>query len=303
MTDKDRVIKLIQDKTETEICDFKKEYYHAAKKHDIVKDIVAFSNCTVLSDKFIVFNIDNETREVGNMDINSIPDVSEINNLLREYCEPHIDIEMSSFRFSVSDIAYIKISASNLDRPYMIKKDYSRDGKVLLQQGQVFLRRNTDNFKANRRDLDEIYESREKLKVVVCTDKIVENDFIVEKQTTRLHHIKFFFQNDSKQNFLINSISIKFLLPNHSFEVSGRYIADDSTKILGKSNDFTLVPYSVPANATIQKSLFFTLSNTCKDRIIDCLRPHELFYISVSMLNVQNRLVASETALCTMEYN
>ena len=155
MVDKDKVIELIERGQETDFCDFKREFYHTAKKADMIKDILSFANSTMCGDKYIIFNVDDETRQLCNMKIDSLPDVSEINGLLREYCEPYIGIELCCFSYKKTNVAYIKISADYFDKPYMVKKDYVREGRTLLQQGQVFVRRNSDNYKANRQYMSE----------------------------------------------------------------------------------------------------------------------------------------------------
>lgn len=155
MNDKERIWELINDKIENDICDFKLKYYDDNKKYEIIKDITSFANSPLPLDKYIIFNVDNETRELGMLNKDTIPDVSEINNILREYCEPHIQIELNGFENDGKYIAYIKIKACNVDRPYIIKKDYSRNGKIYLSQGHIYIRRNANNYKANRHDLIE----------------------------------------------------------------------------------------------------------------------------------------------------
>ena len=82
MKDKAKIIEYINKKIETNVFDAKQSYYHSKKKFDLIKDVVAFANSSSVDDKYIVFNIDNTTFKLSNMDISSLPDVSEIDNLL-----------------------------------------------------------------------------------------------------------------------------------------------------------------------------------------------------------------------------
>lgn len=90
MNDKERIWELINDKIENDICDFKLKYYDDNKKYEIIKDITSFANSPLPLDKYIIFNVDNETRELGMLNKDTIPDVSEINNILRENIANHI---------------------------------------------------------------------------------------------------------------------------------------------------------------------------------------------------------------------
>lgn len=90
MVDKDKVIELIERGQETDFCDFKRILpYSQESRYD--KRYSFFANSTMCGDKYIIFNVDDETRQLCNMKIDSLPDVSEINGLLREYCEPYIE--------------------------------------------------------------------------------------------------------------------------------------------------------------------------------------------------------------------
>lgn len=113
----------------------------------MIKDILSFANSTMCGDKYIIFNVDDETRQLCNMKIDSLPDVSEINGLLREYCEPYIGIELCCFSYKETNVAYIKISADYFDKPYMVKKTmceregrYYSKGKYLFGEIQIIIK-------------------------------------------------------------------------------------------------------------------------------------------------------------------
>jgi hypothetical protein len=262
MVDKDKVIELIERGQETDFCDFKREFYHTAKKADVIKDILSFANSTMCGDKYIIFNVDDETRQLCNMKIDSLPDVSEINGLLREYCEPYIGIELCCFSYKETNVAYIKISADYFDKPYMVKKDYVREGRTLLQQGQVFVRRNSDNYKANRRDLDEIYESREKRSIQVCKGEIEEREFVINNQV-----LTFLFENNAKDNFLIEEIKVIFKCFGHCFSACVQDIIDIDSQKMAENDIISNIPFSVEPYTTIQKNLRFGLSSACIEKI------------------------------------
>ncbi len=302
MSDKDRVIQLIESGEETDFCDFKREFYHSAKKGDMLKDIISFANSTVFGDKYIIFNIDDKTRQVCEMNMDIIPDISEINGLLREYCEPHIGVELRMFEYKKTSVAYIKISEGCTDKPYLIKKDFVRDGRVTLYQGQIFIRKNSDNFRANRRDLDEIFESRIKRKAYICKKEIDEKEIIVRNVTKRIFVLDFIFDNSAKDNYLIQDIKIIFKRSKHSFSAVSKYITNSYTQKSYQSDIISNMPYSVEALTTIQKSLYFELSSACIEQIKKNSKAEDIFEVFVEIRDVKNRIVCSEKQDCTIKF-
>lgn len=298
MTDKDRVIELIESSQESDFCDFKKEFYHDVKKGDMIKDILAFANSPMYGDKYIIFNVDDKTRQLGEMNNDIIPDISKVNGLLREYCEPHIGIEMNSFIYKDSNVAYIKIPVGCTDKPYLVKKDYTREGKVLLQQGQIYLRRNSDNFKANRRDLDEIYESRIMRKAEICNAEIVEKEYIIKNNVEKYYSIDFILCNNSKENFLIDNIRVFLELPGHCISTFAKYICEMNVQKIGETDTIKNMSFSVEAYTTIQKSLQFDLSNDCNEQI----RKYDInnggLIVWLEIQDIRNQKISSERKRC-----
>lgn len=302
MTDKDKVIELIEAGQETEFCDFKREFYHKSKKGDMIKDILAFANSTIYGNKYIIFNVDDKTRKLVEMKNDDIPDISEINALLREYCEPYIRIEMNTFVLKNHSVAYIKIPVESADKPYLVKKDYFQDKKMILQQGQIFLRRNSDNFKANRRDLDEIYESRVKRKVEICKEEIKESEYIIGNRVERFFTLDFIFDNNAKDNYLIKDIKIIFRCLSHSFSTMAQDICDTNILNKGRNNAINNMPFSVDAFSTMQKSLCFELSSVCIEQIRNFSADCSEIIVQLEMQDVKKQKVCSEIKKCKITF-
>lgn len=187
MKDKDKIIEYINKKIETNVFDVKQSYYHSNKKFDLIKDVVAFANSSSVDDKYIVFNIDNTTFELSNMDMSSLPDVSEIDNLLNEYCEPKIDVELNKFNYNGGQIAYLKVCSSNLDFPYMIKKNFEFSGKIKLSQGQIYIRRGATNSIANRSDLDILINKRVSRIIKIESQSIEPRRIVVDNKSVLMY--------------------------------------------------------------------------------------------------------------------
>lgn len=302
MNDKERVLELINGKVENDLCDFKLEYYSSHKKYEVIKDILSFANSPISGDKYIIFNVDNDTRETGSLNKSSIPDVSEIDSLLREYCEPYIQIELNGFYNNRKYIAYIKIKSSNTDKPYIIKKDYHKGGKIYLSQGQIYIRRNSNNYKANRRDLDEIYESREKRKISLVDDKIVVAEIMINKVKYTLHYLRFVLENKSKFNFSICKSEIEIHFEKNGFNLYGKYIEDLNTIFSQPLNDIGQVPFQIDANAVVQKTLYFSVTEQCTKLLQKMKQDENELFIKIRMIDISGKKVETELIKCELEY-
>lgn len=295
MDDKKRVIELVCKKEENEYCDFKREFYHEKKKADMIKDILSFANSPVSGDKYIIFNIDDETRELGNMSLESLHDISEINQIIRTNCEPFINIEMSNFLYKGANVAYIKIAANNTDRPYLVKKEYGK-----LQEGDIYIRKNANNFIANRKDLDQIYDSREKRIVTIDSSDILQKEYLVKNVQEKLFELTFIFENNSKYNFLLNQLSVKMNVGRHSFKVKGKYISDENELVDGHFYKMEESAYSIEPYTTIKRKVIFHMSDACigkirDNQVVNC-------NVTLEMLDVKGCEVKSVSKECSIVF-
>lgn len=300
MTDRENVIKLINIGKENDCCDFKKTFYVRDKYGEMIKDIVAFANNTECEDKYIIFNVDDDTHKVGTEKFENIPDVSTINELIRGYVEPYIDIELGEFDYESSKIVYIKVLQKNIDRPYVIKKDKAQNGKCQVKQGDIFIRKNATNFKANRDDLDNIYDMREKRRVVIDTMEVKNKECCIDNVMKEIFIVSFIFENHSKNNYLLNEVDVLISVKNHSFCVNGAYlistdnVSSDKIFIL-KDAQFSINPYFIE-----KKSIGFELSDGYIKKMKETYGQNIDCNICIKMKDVNGYEVESDCKECTI---
>ena len=152
----------------------------------MIKDIVSFSNEVTSVDKYIVFGIINGSWEPAGIDLSTMPDVSVINDLLHTYVEPFIYVEIGQMKYNGKDLGYIKIPVDRADRPYVIKKEYSKHGKTYLRYGEIYVRKGANNFIATRRDLDHIYRNNGAFLISVF-DSTVDIGFVQIRNEKTIH--------------------------------------------------------------------------------------------------------------------
>ena len=268
MKDKDKIIEYINKKIETNVFDVKQSYYNSKKKFDLIKDIVAFANSSSVDDKYIVFNIDNSTFELSDMNMSSLPDVSEIDNLLNEYCEPKIDVELNKFNYNGGQIAYLKICSSNLDFPYMIKKNFELSGKIKLSQGQIYIRRGATNSIANRSDLDILINKRVSRITKIESQSIESRWIVVDNKSVLMYSSSFIFRNSANENYLIKSAKIILKTPENIFSIKVAFIGNSDILAFASKDLLDNKSFNIDANSTIEKSAFFKITEECKDILI-----------------------------------
>lgn len=300
MRDKDIIIRYINNRIENEIFDVKRNYYHKNKKFDLIKDVVAFANSSSIDDKYIVFNIDNDTFQLCDMDMSTLPDVSDINTLLREYCEPNIDVELSKFSFNGKQVAYLKVCNSNLDFPYMIKKDFMFDGKARLHQGQIYIRRGATNFIANRSDLDKLVDMRVRRTIKIELQAMEQKQIVVDRQIMLMYTIPFIFINGAKSNYLIKKAKISLGISKSIFSIDVSFIANSNILSFTSQDRLNIALFNIAADSTVQNNVFFKITPECKKIL---MQSDGEISATLKLMDVNNNEVISNTQLWDIRNN
>lgn len=192
LSNQQEVISLIQNRRETPTVDFKRDFYKKLKNSDFAKDIAAFANVSG-EDKYLIFGIDDKSREIVGIPPQTFPPADDLDAYLNHAIEPFVDIESGIFEYKKRMIGYIKILASNVNPPYMIKETCGPGGKT--EKGDIYIRKGTCNQKASRMDLDTMYMDNGQ-----CTVRIFEDILSIELA---------YAQNDSEENSAQGRVSVE----------------------------------------------------------------------------------------------
>jgi len=252
MNDINFVLKYIHNKKETEYVDFKESYNDSKKaKHGLVKDIISFANNTSELDKYIIFGVENESFEVVGINKNSLPDISDIEQLLDNYVEPFLKVELNTLDYENKTIAYLKIFSSNINRPYQFKKD--GEG---FQNGNIFIRKGATNCKQTRLDIVEMISSNNTFEVYIHESFIYIGPIRIDEMTNifDLGEIKVQIKNNFSKSILIDYAYIEI---ENGYEKIRRTIYNrKKTLIIHES------PIEVPANSNRVYDLLFAVSSS-----------------------------------------
>lgn len=305
-TSKMRVIEeyisaLIQNRQENESVDFKQHYYHDDKKYDLIKDIVSFSNETTSIDKYIVFGIINGTWEAVGIDLSTIPDISVINDLLRTYVEPFIYIEVGQIKYNGKDLGYIRIPVNHADRPYVIKKDYSKQGKTHLRCGEIYIRKNANNYIATRHDLDQIYRNNGAFLISVFDSTIDIGLVQIRNERKVFVQVRTVLTNNTSHSINICRGTCDINTSQNSMQYECLYCEDRTRAFLNVPSKISNVPISFSPGMELQKSLYFLISEESAKVLLRKQCERIPFYIKIDLFDVNGNKYTTqpyEISLC-----
>ena len=263
MTEQEKVIEIIANKTETEYADFKRDFYSDLKNSDIIKDIAAFANSLINQDKYIIFGVDDDSREVVGIDPATVFPIDDVNNYIERKIEPFINISMGTIDYEGKTVAYIKISESNKNPPYVIKEDCGKNNKI--EKGDIYIRKGTCNLKATRMDIDNMYRNNGELSISAF------EDFVCIKPVTISGSIFNGYTCGHVDIEINNSTNSPFLLTNGEVEIFNNLNHIHRTI-------FSLIPYDriqenpaeiLPNTRKVYTALFDFESRDCVDFLFD----------------------------------
>lgn len=254
-----KIVELIKEGKETEVVDFKLYFYSKECKFDLIKDIVSFANSCIEDEKYIIFGFDNKNNIFHNVDYDIIEDISNYVQLLSEYVEPFLDFTIDKFNYNNTDMACICIKKTNVNRPYMIKKEFSKKGTIFLRRGEIYIRKNANNFIASREDLDAIYEAKKQIKINLenIFYKVTLKNGIERKS---LWCLKIGLINNTNLNLSINSGKLFIKTKTSTVAVDILYIENYSESYSFSIKRIEDLPCIISSFTQLSKALIFELS-------------------------------------------
>ena len=276
-----QIINLIISQDENDQVDFKKEYYSKEKKYDLIKDIVSFANNIKPKDKYIVFGVENSTWNVLGIDRASLPDISEINNLLHSYVEPFIDVELGYLDYQGVTIGFIRIPHHDVNRPYVISKEYNKNKGVFLRKGEIYTRKGATNFIAERSDLDCIYHNKGTLDINLYTKELSFSNIRINGNSYLTGQVRCIIQNNTPKTIVIDSIHIFVHCGSNLIEHTVEFIDDQKSVFIKMPESLSQIPMQISSGDSLQKTVYFEISEIAAINLNK--KANELSDVSVSI--------------------
>lgn len=256
------VIDLIVAHNENDQVDFKEKYYSKEKKYDLIKDIVSFANNTKPRDKYIIFGVENSSWMPTGISISSLPDISEINDLLHMYVEPFIDVELGHIDYQGVAIGFIKIPHNGLKRPYVISKEYNKNKVTSLRKGEIYIRKGASNFICERTDLDDIYNNRGTLEINFHKPEITISNIRINNNIQLMGQVRFVLQNNTPKTIVFDSAGVYIHCGSNLIEHKIDFIEDNKSVFIKAPNPLSNIPTQISSGDCIQKTAYFAISES-----------------------------------------
>lgn len=292
----DKIIELIEERKETEVVDFKLQFYAKECKSDMIKDMVSFANSCIEDDKYIIFGFNNITYKFNNVNYGTVEDISNYVQLLNEYVEPFLNFTIDKFNYKNTDMAYICIKKTNTNRPYVIKKEYSRRGEKLLRQGEIYIRKSANNFIASRADLDFMYDARKQIKLNpenVFYKVLLKNG--IEKKY--LWGLRIDVINNTKMNLSICNGKLLIKTKVSCLEVDILYMENYEETYNASIKKINDMPCNVSSFTQVVKILIFDLSEKLQQIIANNLRSNDNPNIEILLIDLDGNNYAESIEL------
>ena len=303
MDDVARLIELVDAKKETDFVDYKKEYYSEDKMHDLIKDLVSFANnYSTSKDKYIVFGVINGTWDVQGIALETFPDSSVIADLLNVYVEPFLTIETGTFKHNNVDLAYIKIPCQGVNRPYLIKTHYDKQYKTYLRAGEIYVRKGTSIFIANRMDLDHIYRSNGQLSIRLHSNEIEVGEVTAGKASETMVQVRLLISNSFGHSVNICNMKCDLITATGRAELEGVFFEDMSKRFSTIPPFIKNQPVLLDAGAERQKSLFAQISKEYAKIVKESVDAHKQYKVRITCKDVNDKTYTSDEFPVTIRF-
>lgn len=296
-----KIIDLIENRVESEYVDFKQEFYHKDKTQDLIKDVLSFANAFSNDEKYIIFGAD-ENDNLFDVDCEKVRDISEINQILNEYCEPFIKVENYCFTYKGKNLLALIISG-NFDRPYLIKKDYQKNGFVWLRTGEIYIRKGATNFKASRDDLDCIYANRETIQLTVKDNSLQFKNLRHGHKKELVCCIPILVDNNSNKSIIINNGTVNWQYYNTSSGSHVNYIEDGEESYIKELKNINDKPFLIQAHMQYQKSLILKVSTGLIEIIEKKMKENEKLKISIKLFDAMAKEIVLDTLIDSIKFD
>lgn len=294
------IIELINSRKETDFVDFKEFFYCNEKKHDLIKDVVSFANNVNVKNKYIIFGVVNSTGEIKGVQTESLLDISDIIDFLRVYVEPFVEVELDSFLYNGVTIAYLTILSSNIDRPYVIKKEYKKKNNIYLRQGEIYIRKGASNFIACRADLDAIYANRGTLEIKFYDEKVEISQLLIGTQRRLIGKVRSVLFNNSSKSIVIDNIRLVMASTSNNIEYNVDFVDDEKSVFSKQPSLLQNIPLQLEAGACIQKTLFFAISEFSAKTFYINTAPQHFLSAQIYANDVSDKKYTSDTVAISM---
>lgn len=279
----------IEKREENEFVDFKLQFYSKENKFDLIKDILSFANNCNNQNKFIIFGYDNIANQYNDICYGDIEDISCYNQLINEYCDPFVDIAFDKFEHEKHKMVALIIKSSNTNRPFIVRRDYKKNEKFLLRKGEIYIRKNANNFICAREDLDKIYDSRRQVTIKNQTNELLIIKVRKGVETINVYGLMMSIINNTKINLAINDVEVTIKYATHCFCLKSEYVEDYSREYKMELLSLKTKALNIPRESQLSKVIILEISQKLIEIVNQRFKQNENAIITVSFSDVEGK--------------
>lgn len=154
------IVELIEDYNEGDFLDFKREEYGREKKHELIKDVLAFANSEHIGDRYIIIGIKKSGDEFEKFNIDVPEDSANIQSIIHDNIKPDLNVEYAPYIYKDTKLVILTIK-NPLDKPYSTKKVVANPtGGIIYTENTFKIRKGSRIKDLSRDDLDRIYSDK-----------------------------------------------------------------------------------------------------------------------------------------------
>lgn len=269
----------------------------------MIKDILSFANNCNNQNKFIKFGYDNVTNKYKDICYDDIEDISCYNQLINEYCDPFIDIAIDKYEYKTHKMAALTIKVSNTNRPFIVKRDYTKNEKFLLRKGEIYIRKNANNFICAREGLDKIYDSRRQVTITNQMNELLSIKVRKGVETTKVYGIMMNIINNTKINLAINDIEVAIKYSTNCFCLKSEYVEDYSQEYKKELLSLKTQAFVIPRESQLSKVIIFEISQNLIEIVKQKFKQNETPIVTVTFLDLEEKKYKHTFELKTIESN
>lgn len=202
--------------------------------------------------------------------------------------------------YNGKNLGYIKIPVDRADRPYVIKKEYSKHGKTYLRCGEIYVRKNANNFIATRRDLDHIYRNNGAFKISVF-DSTIDIGFVqIRNERKSFVQVRTILANNTRHSINICGGSCDIFTSRNTTQYECVYCEDRTRKFSNAPSRISTVPVSLFSGMELQKSLYFSISAESSELLLRKQREGERFFAKLDLFDVNENKYTTQLCEITL---
>ena len=171
-----------------------------------------------------------------------------------------------------------------------------------MRAGEIYIRKNANNFIANRRDLDEIYKHNGSVGISFFDTTIEIGPISVRGKKVLFGQVRVLLSNSLDHAINIRKLGLTLSTPQNSIQFEGSFLSDKTRSFDTTISTIKDIPIHLDSGAEVQKSLFFSISEQSYELLLQKFHNGVQFFIAMDGTDVNGFNYQSEKSQSTLSF-